>query len=107
MTIRDRTEKKELRLSRDLVLSREEWLLRGGIYRGSLGNAAREGFYTARECERMGLPVTDEEFLVVKDFAMFKNCYTHNCLVRENKKVRPCLPVFKRNVPTNVGTKID
>lgn len=95
--IRERTELKELRLSRHLVLSKDEWLKRGGIFHGQLWQAQEDGWFTARECERMGQPVSDEEFAKVMDFAMFGNCYASLCLQRERKKVRPCLPVFKRN----------
>lgn len=94
--IRHRTERKELRLSGELVMTRTAWEQRGGVYRGSLGPAAKAGWYTVRECARMGVPVTETEFNNCKDFAMFKDCYTDYCLEENGKRVRPCLPVFYR-----------
>lgn len=94
--IRHRTEKKELRLSGDLVMTRTAWEQRGGTYHGSLGPAAKAGWFTVRECERMGAPVTETELKNCKDFAMFKDCYTDYCLEENGKRVRPCLPVFFR-----------
>lgn len=92
--IRLRTQEKEIRLSGSLVMTKEQWEERGGIYRGSIGTAARTGFYTVRACERLGFPVSDEEFKTCNDFAMFVDCYMKFCIERK----RPCLPVFYRNV---------
>ncbi|MBQ7302661.1 MAG: hypothetical protein IJW89_03670 [Clostridia bacterium] len=94
--IRARTEAKELRLSREFVLAREEFEALGAEYLGSLGTAAQKGYFTARECERKGQPATDEEFASISHFAMFKDCLQENCLHRNGKSVRPCLPVFFR-----------
>lgn len=87
--IRHRTQEKEIRLSRELAMSREAWEQRGGIYHGWTGAAAKEGWYTVRNCELMGLPVTDEEFQSCKDFAYFGDSYM--------EYGRPCLPVFYRD----------
>lgn len=92
--IRRLTQAKEIRMSRNLVLTKEEWEERGGIYRGSIGTAAHTGFYTVRACERLGFPVSDEEFKTCNDFAMFVDCYMEFCIGRK----RPCLPVFFRGV---------
>ena len=89
-----RTNKKEIEMSGDLVLTKDQWEQRGGIYRGSLGTAARTGFYTVRACVKLGFPVSDEEFKTCNDFAMFVDCYMEFCIGRK----RPCLPVFYRNV---------
>lgn len=94
--IRERTEAKELRLAGDLAMTRSQWVLRGGIYRGTISEAAQAGYYTIRACENMGKPVSEEERRAAKDFAMFKSCYAHHCIKVGDKKVRPCLPVFYR-----------
>lgn len=93
--VRERTEAKELRLSQPFVMSKEEWLQRGGEYRGTLGQAMQQGYYTVRCCERMGQPVSKTEFEAAKDFAMFMNCYMANCLPGGK---RPYLPVFWRQL---------
>ena len=84
--IRHRTQDKEIRLSGNLVLTKDEWTQRGGVYHDSLGNAAKEGWYTVRNCELMGLPITDEEFKNCKDFAMYKDCYAENLWLTESKE---------------------
>ena len=94
--INERRQKKELRLSGELVLTKTVWEQRGGVYRGSLGTAAKAGWFTVRECERMGAPVTETELKNCKDFAMFKDCDTDYCIEENGKRVRPCLPVFYR-----------
>lgn len=100
--IRRITEEKELKMSGDLVLSRKEWIARGGVYRGSLGDAAKLGYYTVRVCEKLGQPVTSEEMLLAKDFAEFKTCYADSCLMQDDgTKVRPNLPVFFRITENN------
>lgn len=101
--IRRRTEAKEIRLSGNLAMTKEQWEQRGGIYRGSIGTAARTGYYTVRGCERLGFPVSDEEFKTCNDFAMFVDCYVEFCI---NGK-RPCLPVFYRNVQAVGGVRND
>ena len=73
--IRHRTQEKEIRLSGELVMTRETWEQRGAVYHGSIGNAAKESWFTVRNCELMGVPITDEEFQSCKDFAMYKDCY--------------------------------
>lgn len=94
--IRHRTQEKEIRLSGDLVMSKTTWEQCGGTYRGSLGTAARNSYYTVRSCELMKQPVSAEEFAACKDFAMFKDCYQEYCIKENGKDVRPCLPVFYR-----------
>lgn len=94
--IRERTETKELRLAGCQVMTYSQWILRGGVYRGTIGEATKAGYHTIRACENMGRPVTEEERKEVKDFAMFKTCYAHNCIKVGDKKVRPCVPVFYR-----------
>lgn len=95
--IRHRTQKKEIRLSGALAMSKTAWEQRAGIYHDSLGNAAKEGWYTVRNCEIMGVPVTDEEFQNCKDFAIFQGCYSENLIVIDGKNRVPCLPVFYRD----------
>lgn len=96
--IKDRTQKKELRLSGSLVMSRTAWEQRGGIYHGSIGTAAKSGWYTVRGCQLLSKPVTETEFNKCKDFAMFKDCFQEYCIAEGGKNVRPCLPVFFRGV---------
>ncbi len=88
-----RLEAKILRMSEPLVLSRAEWFEKGGIYRGPLSVAAKKHFYSAWKCEKIGQPVSQEEFAAAKDFAMFKVCYMENLLP---DCTRPCIPVFYR-----------
>jgi len=95
--IRHRSEEKEIRLSGELVMTKEAWEQRGAVYHGSLGAAAKESWYTVRNCELMGLPVTEEEFSACKNFAMYQDCYAENCIVVDGKQKRPCLPVFYRD----------
>ncbi len=97
-TIRHRTEAKELRMAGNLVMSKEEWLERGGICRGTLGQAHKSGWLTPRGCERAGKPVTEEEMASVKDFCIYASCYMENCLEKNGRNVRPCLLVFFREV---------
>lgn len=98
--IRRRTQEKELRLSGELVMTKEEWVERGGTYRGTLGQAAQLGFYTIRACEKLGQPVTETEKVNCKDFAMYSNCYMEYCIGHK----RPCLPVFFREKEATVIT---
>lgn len=92
-----RTEAKELRMAGDLVMSKDEWLERGGQCRGTLGQAHKAGWLTPRSCERIGQPVTPEELANAKDFCIYAACHMESCLVRNGHNVRPCLPVFFRD----------
>ena len=95
--IRHRTCAKEIRLSGELVMTKADWLARGGVYHGTLRAAASEGYYTVRSCEKIGQPVTADEFANCKDFAMFQGCYTENAIYDKNFILQcPCLPVFYR-----------
>lgn len=96
MNIRDKLEAKELRMAGNLVMTQTEWQARGAIYRGSVSQAKQEGYFTARFCEKIGKPVSEEEFKNANNFAMMKGCYMHYCLIRKGKSVRPCIPVFFR-----------
>ena len=94
--ISDRTVAKDLKMSGDLVFSKDEWLARGGIYCGTVGTAARSGYFTVRQCEKMGKSVMLEEFAGCRYFAMLMNGDRRYCLKRGDKYVRPCVPVFYR-----------
>ncbi len=94
------TEEKELKKAGNLVMSKEEWVERGGTCRGTFGQALKAGWLTPRGCERVGQPVTDEEMAGAKDFCILAACYMEHCLERNGLKVRPCLPVFFREVGT-------
>ena len=95
--IRHRTQAKEIRLSGKLVMTKSAWLALGGIYRGTVGQAAQKGYYTVRGCEKLGKPVSAEELENCKDFALFKDCYTKYMIYDSDFILRcPCLPVFYR-----------
>lgn len=94
--IRRNTEAKDLRMSGNLVMTKDQWLARGATYRGSLGSAARSGYYTARACAKMGRSVSESEMAACTDFAMMASCYTDFLLVVDGMRQRPCLPVFFR-----------
>lgn len=94
-TIRHRTEAKILRMAEPLVMSKKEWLEKGGVYHGTLSEAAKQNYFTAWKCEQLEQPVTADELKTVKDFAMFKGCYMENILP---DGTRPCIPVFYRQV---------
>lgn len=96
--IKERLQAKEFRLSGNLVMTKDEWLKRGATYRGTLGQAAKLGFYTIRACEKIGQPVTETERANCKDFALYADCYMYYCI--DGK--RPCLPVFFREIKVNV-----
>ena len=96
MNIRYQLEAKELKISGELVMSRDEWLSRGGTFRGTITQAKKGGFFTVRKCEKIGKPVSEEEFRSAKNFAMMAGCYMDFCLKRGRKNVRPCIPVFFR-----------
>ena len=95
--IAHRTQAKEIRLSGELCLTREQWQKKGGIYHGTISQASKEGYYTVRRCELMGEHVSSDEFQRCKDYAMYKGVYVENMIqVSSSEKVCPCLPVFYR-----------
>lgn len=66
---------------------------------GTVGTAARQGYYTIAACVRKQIPVTDEELRSISHFAMLADCYTDQCIIDQaGRKHRPCLPVFFRTV---------
>ena len=93
--IERRTEDKILRMSEPLVMSKEEWLERGGVYHGTLSDATRSNYYSAWRCSLLKQPVTPDELANAKDFAMFKGCHMKHILPGRKK---PCIPVFYREV---------
>ncbi len=95
-TIRERTEAKELRMSGELVKSREEWFSCGATFQGTISQAKSNSYFTVRYCEKIGQPVTDDEMSKANNFAEMSSCYMHHCLERNGVKVRPCIPVFYR-----------
>ena len=97
--IRRRTAEKELRLAEGYVLTRKEYEARGAKYIGTLGQAAKAGYYTPAGCERLGMPVSEAEFKHIHYFAMFINCYQDQTIKRDGHSCRPCLPVFSREAP--------
>lgn len=96
-TIRRRTAEKELRLAEGYVLTKEEYEAQGAAYMGSLGQAAKAGYFTPAGCERLNAPVTSDELSNIKYFAMFADCYQDQTIKRDGRSRRPCLPVFPRN----------
>lgn len=96
--IRDRTIAKELRLAGDCVLSAEEVKAHGHSLVGSLGEADREGYLTIRQMENKGCGPTPSEIAACTTYAMMKMCPVDFCIRDEDgKRVRPCIPVFKKN----------
>lgn len=95
-TIAQKTADLDIKMSGTLVMTSEEWTERGGVNHGAVGQAARAGWYTARECKKLGQPVTDEEFAKAQDFAMVVGGDLATCLIRNGKYKRPCVPVFYR-----------
>ncbi|MEA5142803.1 MAG: hypothetical protein VB023_04395 [Oscillibacter sp.] len=95
--VRRRATEKELRLSAGYIKTKEEYERAGAAYLGTLGSAAKAGYYTVAGCGQIGLPVTDAELMQVKYFAMFADCYSDQCLLLpDGSRRRPCLPVFFR-----------
>ncbi len=95
-TIKERTEAKEMKMAGDLVMSRDEWLARKATFRGTLSQASKSHYLTARVCENIGQPVSDEEMSSADNFAEMSTCYMQFCLERDGKKVRPNILVFYR-----------
>jgi hypothetical protein len=94
--VRRRAEEKELRMAGNMVGSRAELEARGMTFMGSLRMAAGQGYLTPGACERAGQPAPPGELQGATHFAMMCNCYADLCLVRDGKKVRPCIPVLFR-----------
>lgn len=95
--IRHLTEAKELRMSQPYVMSKDEFIARGCKYMGSIGMAAKSQYFTARICDKIGRPVSDDEWKNITHFAMFSSCYQTNCIaLADGTRLRPCLPVFYR-----------
>ena len=86
-TIRRRTLSKELRLSQGYVKTKEEYESQNVKYMGSVGAAAKQGYFTIAACERKGVPVSQDELQNIRYFAM---------LDETGSKRRPCIPVFYR-----------
>lgn len=96
-TIRRRTFDKELRLSEGYIKTKEAYTESGAVYMGSVGAAAKQGYRTIAACERLGVPVSNEELQQIKCFAMMVDCYQDQCIIDEvGCKRRPCIPVFYR-----------
>ena len=91
-----RTTKKDIQMSGDLAMTKEEWLQRGGECRGSLGAANKAGCFSVRQCENMKQPVGLEELDAARDFAMIKMNGGYYFL-RDGRQKCPCIPVFYRN----------
>lgn len=64
--IKHRTQEKEIRLSKELVMTKAAWEARGGIYHDTVGRATKNGWYTVRVCEQMGLPALMRNFRTVR-----------------------------------------
>lgn len=95
--ITKRTIEKDLRMSEGYIMTKEEWLSRGATYRGSVGEAAKSRYFTVRQCEKMKLPVSQEELCESQNFAVMKN-NAGNWLTRsDGTRTFPCIPVFYRS----------
>lgn len=94
--IRKLTMAKDLRMAKGHVMTKDQFAATGATYRGTLGEAARAGYYTARACEKMGQSVTDAEWADIQNFGMMMDCSVTYCLPVNGKRRRPCVPVFWR-----------
>ena len=97
-SVKRMTSEKELRLAAGHVKTRDEYEAQGAKYMGSLGMAAKAGYYTPAACERLGCPVSEQELENIEFFAMYADCYTDQCIEQDGHLYRPCLPVFYREV---------
>ena len=96
-TIRRRSLEKELRLSQGYIRTKEDYESRKVKYMGTVGAAAKQGYFTVAACERKGFPVSQDELQHIQYFAMLVDCYADQCITDEaGSKRRPCLPVFYR-----------
>lgn len=94
--IADRTARKDMRMSGNLVMTKDEWLVRGGECRGSVWNANENGYFTVRQCEKMGQSVSLEELDAARDFAMIKNHGGNYIKGPDGIRHCACVPVFYR-----------
>lgn len=100
--IRDRSEKKELRLNENYILKRQVVDEKGYHYIGSLGQAHDQDYYSIRECENMKRPVSQSEIEQRTNYAMCKAFHVDNLPVDPvtHKRFCPCIPVFFRDKST-------
>lgn len=93
---------KDIQAAGDLVGILSEMEEAGFCCLGTLSQAARKGYYTARVCASRGQCVGPEE--VAEYCAVMADCPTDLCLVDEDgNRVRPCLPVYPRTFPQKRG----
>lgn len=97
-SIRRNTAEKELRLAQGHVFTRREYEARGAQYMGTVGEAAKLGYYTPAGCNRLNKPVTEAELEDVRYCAMYKDCFVDQTILEDGRRKRPCLPVFKREI---------
>lgn len=97
LSIRRKTEEKELQAAGTLVGIRSQMEEAGMVYMGTLTMAAKAGYFTHRACDKMGRPVgADEE---PDHCAVMADCPLDLCLIDEDgNRVRPCLPVYFRDM---------
>lgn len=94
---RRRMQEKELCMAGDMLGTQQELEHNGLIFMGSTGTAAKAGYLTARGCQRLGVPVTEDELAHPQYFAMMPDCYSDLCVTdQDGDRRRPCLPVFYR-----------
>ena len=96
--IQNRTEQKELRMNEGYILRKSDVVEKDWKYFQSLWCAKQEGFYSIRECEKFGQPVTEEELQEIPAYAMCRSFRTENLPYDGNthKRYCPCIPVFYR-----------
>ncbi|MFR9085825.1 MAG: hypothetical protein ACLVJV_01690 [Oscillospiraceae bacterium] len=69
---------------------------------GSVGAAAKQGYFTIAACERKGVPVSQDELQNIRYFSMLADCYVDQCITDETgSKRRLCIPVFYREQEEN------
>ena len=97
LPIKHRMYDKELRLSLGHVRTREEYEAQGTKFMGPISMSRKASYYTIAQCERMELPVTDEELQNITHFTMIADCYREQCVIlADGNWRRPCIPVFLR-----------
>ncbi len=96
-TIRRRTPFQGATLISGYVKTKEEYESQNVKYMGSVGAAAKQGYFTIAACERNGVPCRRMSFQNIRYFAMLADCYVDQCITDETgSKRRPCIPVFYR-----------
>ena len=102
-----RTAEKNIRMSGKYVMTKDEWIARGGVYRESIGAANKSGYFTVRQCANMQKPVRPDEMYEPRDFAVMKLHGGHYLTDGDGRRRCPCIPVFYRGMNSTLKLRID